>query len=187
MARYARPALVGPTAKTRHEGEHAVETSEVQDRLVDLEERVRLLEDQLAIHRLVNTWGPAVDGDNPDAAAAIWTEDGILLSDMKGTFLDGPAAVAAMVRGGGHQELIHRGSAHIQSFPLVSVDGDEATAIGYSRVYLHNDGGGYEVWRVSANRWDFRRTPNGWRVARRVNQVIDGGPKAREVLNQAFD
>ena len=164
-----------------------MEATDVRDRLTALEERVRLLEDQLAIHRLINTWGPAVDGDNPGAAAAIWTEDGVLLSDMRGTRLDGPAAVARMVRDAGHQELVRAGSAHIQSFPLVTVDGDTAKAIGYSRVYLHDDGGGHEVWRVSANRWDFRRTPQGWRVSRRVNQVIDGGPKAREVLNQAFE
>ena len=162
-------------------------TSEFQDRLTSLEQRVRQLEDLLAIHRLINTWGPAVDGDNPDAAAAIWTADGVLLSDMKQTRLDGPAAVARMVRDAGHQELVRAGSAHIQSFPLVAVDGDTAKAIGYSRVYRHTGDGGYEVWRVSANRWEFRRTPQGWRVSRRVNQAIDGGPKAREVLNQAFD
>jgi ketosteroid isomerase-like protein len=167
--------------------EHALETTELQDRLSALEDRVRLLEDQLAIHRLINTWGPAVDGDNPAAAAAIWAEDGVLLSDMKQTRLDGPAAVARMVRDVGHQELIRAGSAHIQAFPLVTVDGDTAKAIGYSRVYLHKNGGGHEVWRVSANRWDFRRTSQGWRVSRRVNQVIDGDPKAREVLNQAFE
>jgi len=172
--------------ETRHEEGQVVTGTEMQDRLTALERRVRLLEDQLAIHRLINTWGPAVDGDNPAAAASIWTEDGVLSSDMKETRLDGPAAVARMVRDVGHQELVRAGSAHIQSFPLVAVDGDAAKAIGYSRVYLHGDAG-YEVWRVSANRWEFRRTPQGWRVSRRVNQVIDGGPRAREILNQAFD
>jgi ketosteroid isomerase-like protein len=138
-----------------------VEDAEPEDRIAALEARVRLLEDQLAIHRLIHSWGPAVDGDNPEAAAAIWAEDGVLLSDMRGTRLDGPAAV--------------------------TVDGDTAKAVGYSRVYLHDADGGYAVWRVSANRWDFRRTADGWRVTRRINQAIDGGPKARELLNQAFE
>lgn len=160
--------------------------SDLQDRLEALEARVRLLEDQLAIQRLINSWGPAVDGDNPQAAAALWTEDGVLLSDMQNTHLDGPSAVAAMVRDAGHQELVRAGSAHVQAFPIVTVDGDSARAVGYSRVYLHNRDGGYQVWRVSANRWDLRRTPQGWRVCRRVNQAIDGGQKARDVLNQAF-
>lgn len=164
-----------------------MESTDLQKQLKHLEERVRLLEDQLAIHRLINTWGPAVDGDNPEAAAAIWAEDGVLLSELQDTRLEGPEAVARMVRDAGHQEVIRAGSAHIQSFPLVTVDGDTAKAIGYSRVYLHKDEGGHEIWRVSANRWDFRRTPEGWRVTRRINQVIDGGPKARDILNQAFD
>jgi ketosteroid isomerase-like protein len=152
--------------------------------LAALEQRVRLLEDQLAIHRLIHTWGPAVDSGHSSAAAGIWTEDGILQSDL--SFLGGRSAVAAMVESDGQQELIRQGCAHVQSFPLVTVDGDRATATGYSRVYRHNGGGGYEVWRVSANRWELRRTPNGWRVTRRVNQVIDGGPRARELLKQAL-
>lgn len=164
-----------------------MDTSELQNQLKSLEERVKLLEDQLEIHRLMNTWGPAVDADNADAAAGIWAEDGVLLSELQDTQLNGPEAVALMVRDSGHQALIQSGSAHIQSFPLVTVDGDTAKAIGYSRVYLHKDEGGHEVWRVSANRWDFRRTPEGWRVTRRMNQVIDGSPKAREILNQAFE
>src|SRR5262249_30606507 len=134
-----RSRMIG--RETRHEEGQVVTGTEVQDRRTALERRVRLLEDQLAIHRLINTWGPAVDGDNPAAAASIWTEDGVLSSDMKETRLDGPAAVARMVRDVGHQELVRAGSAHIQSFPLVAVDGDAAKAIGYSRVYLHGDAG----------------------------------------------
>ncbi len=160
--------------------------NETESRLRALEERVLQLEDQLAIHRLMNSWGPAVDGDNPEAAASIWAEDGVLISELENTQLEGPAAVAAMVRHAGHQALVHAGSAHIQSFPVVQVSGDTAKAVGFSRVYLHKDGG-HEVWRVSANRWDFRRTPDGWRVTRRINRSIDGGPEARAILNQAFE
>ncbi len=159
----------------------------LEKRLEALETRVLQLEDQLAIHKLMNSWGPAVDGDNPQAAAAIWAEDGVLLSELEDTRLEGPEAVAAMVRHEGHQALIEAGSAHIQSFPVIQVDGDTAKAVGFSRVYLHTEDGGHEVWRVSANRWDFRRTPQGWRVTRRMNRRIDGGPEARAILNQAFE
>jgi ketosteroid isomerase-like protein len=161
-----------------------VEYTRPDDRLAVLEERVRLLEDQLAIQRLINTWGPAVDTGRSREAAGIWTEDGILQSDV--SLLEGPSAVAAMVEGEGQQELIRQGCAHVQAFPLVRVDGDSATATSYSHVYRHTPDGGHEVWRVSANRWEFRRTPSGWRVTRRVVQVIDGGPKARELLSGAL-
>jgi ketosteroid isomerase-like protein len=149
-----------------------------------LEERVRLLEDQLAIHRLVNSWGPAVDTGDSAAAAALWAEDGVLESDL--SRLVGPDAVAAMVESDGQQSLIRDGCAHVQAFPLVTVDGDSAVATGYSRVYRFKDGA-HEIWRISANRWEFRRTADGWRIARRVNHVIDGGPEARDLLNGGLD
>ena len=161
-----------------------MDSSDLQERLAALEERVRLLEDQVAIHRLISSWGPAVDTGDGDAAAALWADDGILESDL--SYLMGPASVKAMVHGEGHQELIRDGSAHIPAFPIVRVDGDEATATGYTRVYRHTPDG-YEVWRVSANNWEFRRTPAGWRVTRRVTQVIDGGAKANEILRRALE
>jgi ketosteroid isomerase-like protein len=154
------------------------------DRLAALEERVRVLEDQLAIHRLINSWGPAVDTGHSEAAASLFSDDAILESDL--SYLIGPAAIAAMVLGEGHQSLIRNGSAHIPAFPIVNVQGDEATAVGYTRVYRHTDEG-YDVWRLSANRWQFRRGSDGWRVTRRTNHVIDGGPEAPQILRSLFD
>jgi ketosteroid isomerase-like protein len=154
-----------------------------EDRQAALEDRVRLLEDQLAIHRIVNSWGPAVDTGDSRAAAELWADDGVLESDL--SHLVGPEAVAAMVESDGQQTLIRQGCAHVQAFPLVTIDGDVATATGYSRVYRYLDGG-HEIWRVSANRWEFRRTDGGWRVTRRVNHVIDGGPEAQELLNRGL-
>ena len=162
-------------------------TNELDSRLKALESRIQSLEDQLAIHRLINSWGPAVDGDDPEAAASIWADDGVLLSELQNTRLEGPKDVATMVRSEGHQALVKSGSAHIQSFPVISIDGDRAKAVGFSRVYLHKEGGGHEIYRVSANRWDFRRTEKGWRVAQRINRLIDGGEDARAVLRQAFE
>jgi ketosteroid isomerase-like protein len=154
------------------------------ERRVDLEERIKNVEDQLAIHRLVNSWGPAVDTGDSAAAAALWAEDGVLESDL--SHLVGPDAVAAMVKSDGQRSLIREGCAHVQAFPLVTIDGDMATATGYSRVYRFRDGA-HEIWRISANRWEFRRTPAGWRISRRVNHVIDGGPEARDLLNRGLD
>jgi ketosteroid isomerase-like protein len=161
-----------------------VDSADPQDRMAALEARVQLLEDQLDVLRLITSWGPAVDTGDGDAAAALWADDGVLESDL--SYLIGPASIKAMVHGEGHQALIRDGSAHIPAFPIVRVDGDEATATGYTRVYRHT-GEGYEVWRVSANRWEFRRTADGWRVTKRTTQVIDGGAKANEILSGALE
>jgi ketosteroid isomerase-like protein len=169
---------------TPAESENIVDEKQIAEQLAALQERVRVLEDQVAIHRLINSWGPAVDTGNSEAAAALFSDDAILQSDL--SYLTGPAAIAAMVLGDGHQSLIRGGSAHIPAFPIINLQGDTASATGYTRVYRHTDEG-YDVWRVSANHWEFRREPDGWRVTRRTNHVINGGPEAPKILSGLFD
>src|SRR5262249_40362296 len=113
----------------------AMDTSHVEDRLAALEARVRMPEDQLAVQQLLNRWGPAVDTGDSAAAAALWTDDGVLQSEI--SYLDGPAGVAAMVESDGQQALIAQGCAHVQAFPLISVAGDRATATGHPPGYPH--------------------------------------------------
>src|SRR5215211_75790 len=104
-------------------------------RVAALEARVQYLEDHLAILRLVNSWGPAVDTGNGEAAASLFSDDAVLESEL--SYLTGPAAINAMVYGEGHQSLVRAGSAHIPAFPIVTVEGDRARATGYTRVYRH--------------------------------------------------
>lgn len=153
-------------------------------RLDALESRVRQLEDHLAVLRLVSSWGPAVDTGSSAEAGALWDEHGVLESDL--SRLEGAAGVAAMVESEGQQALIRQGCAHVQSAPIVTVEGDTAVVIAYSQVFLHDEDG-HRVWRVSANRWECRRTPAGWKLTRRLNRVIDGSPPSRDLLVQAFD
>ena len=155
-----------------------------QDRVEALERRVLELEDQVAILRVINQWGPAVDTGRAVAAGALFDADGVLESDL--SRLDGPAAVEAMVESDGQQSLIRQGCAHVQTAPVITVDGDVATAITYSQVYLHALEG-HQVWRVSANQWELRRTGSGWRVTRRLNRVIDGGAQSHDILGRALD
>ena len=157
---------------------------ECPERLAALEHRVRVLEDQVAILRLVNSWGPAVDTGSSEAAGALWDESGVLDSDL--SLLEGPGDVIAMVESDGQQFLIRQGCAHVQTAPVVKVDGDRAVAVTYSQVYLHTEHG-HDVWRVSANQWEFHRTAGGWRVTRRVNRVIDGNREAHQILASALE
>jgi hypothetical protein len=155
----------------------------VDERLAELEAKVRLLEDKEAIRRLICSWGPACDTGLPEEAASIWTDDGVLISDM--SRLEGPSDVLAMIASDGQQDLIRQGCAHVHGLPLITVDGDEARAVNYSRVYRYTNPG-YEIWRVSANEWKFRRTPDGWRATQREAMVIDGGAAAKEILTRAY-
>jgi uncharacterized protein (TIGR02246 family) len=145
-----------------------------------LAERVTALEDKLAILELMTAYGPAIDSGSADAVARLWTEDGVY--DVDGTWLlEGRDAIAGMVRSDPHQGYIHGGSGHFQQLPRIDIDGDRAVAIHHSQLVLR-DGQGYRIERVTANRWDLERTPDGWRATHRRAQVLDGEPVGRDVL-----
>ena len=156
--------------------------SDLEETVRALAARVQVLEDEMAIYRLISTYGPGVDTGSSDVVAGLWKEDGVYDVDTPGP-LNGRGAIGGMVQSDGHQSLIKNGCAHIMAMPLVRVDGDSAVATGYSRVYLR-DGDGYRVWRVSANRWECERGPDGWHVTTRINRAIDGGDDARNVLKR---
>ena len=155
-----------------------------EDRIAALEDRVRTLEDQSTLCRLIGSWGPAADTGNGQAASSFWADDAVL--EMETGRLEGASAVRAMIDSDGQLQLVNRGCAHVQSFPVIQIDGDRATAVDYGRVYLHADQG-CEIWRVSVNSWEFRRTEGEWRVVRRQVHVIDGGSEARRLLGRVVN
>jgi ketosteroid isomerase-like protein len=153
-------------------------------RIQQLEDRLQSLEDELAVWRLVNSYGPAVDSGNSEAASGIWTEDGVY--DIGSDTWSGRAAIAGMVEGEGHQGLIHEGAAHVMALPQVRLDGDTAVATGYSRVYRRVDDG-FRVWRVAANRWELVRTAAGWRCVRRTTRLMDGSQEPRSLIGRGLE
>ena len=153
--------------------------SELEETVRRLESRVAQLEDQVELYQLISSYGPAVDSGSSDVVAGIWTEDGVY--DTIPQPLRGRDAIRGMVQSEGHQSLIDNGCAHVMALPHLLVDGDRATAVGYSRVYL-SDGDGFRVWRASSNRWEFERQPEGWRATSRVNRALDGSDEAHQIL-----
>ncbi|HMD46268.1 MAG TPA: nuclear transport factor 2 family protein [Acidimicrobiales bacterium] len=147
--------------------------------VAELGRRLGQVEDQLAIFKLICTYGPAVDSGGGEAAAALWTDDGVYDSDTH--VWRGHDEIAGLVEAGQHQTMLAEGCAHILGFPRVTLDGDRAVATCYSRVYRRS-ADGYYVWRLAANRWELTRTPDGWRAVTRINRLIDGSDAARRVL-----
>jgi hypothetical protein len=100
--------------------------------------------------------------------------------------LHGHAAIADMVTGELHQRLIHSGAAHLQGLPHLEVDGDQAGATAYSQPVLRDEATDrFRIWRTGANRWEFVRTAQGWRVTHRVNRRLDGSAEARDLFRAA--
>src|SRR5213593_3558997 len=112
---------------------------ELRQQVAALARRVQALEDELAIHRQIVRYGFAVDTGDADGAAALFTQDAVY--DVDGPLLmEGRDGVRAMVRGPRHQAMLPR-CAHQIGPAVVALDGERATATGYSRVYLRGERG----------------------------------------------
>ncbi|MGV2901662.1 nuclear transport factor 2 family protein [Microbacterium sp. AGC62] len=143
-----------------------------------LERRLQVLEDRAEIADLIARYGPAADSGDADAVAALWAPGGTYQFDD--TVLEADD-IRSLVSIPTHVEYMRRGCAHIVSAPRIEIDGDDAVAVTHSVVMLREG----ERWigeRVSANRWELRRTADGWRVQRRRNRLLDGDGAARELL-----
>jgi len=157
--------------------------SELAALRADIEElraEVRALADLQAIAGLIARYGPAVDRGDSAAAAALWTKDGRYDLGPLG-IARGRDEIAALFAADMHQTLIGGGAAHMLGPPHVAVEGDEATAVCYSAVARWT-GSAFELFRVAANRWTFRREADGWRVTARANRLLDGAAEARDLL-----
>lgn len=145
-----------------------------------IEARLRILEDREAIRALVAEYGPLADAGEAEALAALWAADGEY--EVVGfATARGHAEIAALITGPVHQGLMVAGCAHVLGPIAIDLDGDRATARGHSLV-LRFTGSGFEVHRVSANRWTLARQPGGWRVVHRANTLLDGSQAARALL-----
>ncbi len=77
--------------------------------------------------------------------------------------------------------------------PYIEINGDTAIATVYLQILAPNPFGeeftlsshgttkGYRVHRLTASRWDFVRTAEGWKVKRRALRPMDT-PEARVLL-----
>jgi uncharacterized protein (TIGR02246 family) len=146
--------------------------------------RLQALEDREAIRDLIASYGPLADTGAADALSHLWTEDGrYAVGGM--TEAKGRAAIAALIDGAVHRGLMADGCAHALGPVTIDLDGDTATARGYSVVLRADGTGGWTAHRVSANRWHLARTPDGWRVTARENALLDGTDAARALLATA--
>ncbi|MFG2091404.1 MULTISPECIES: nuclear transport factor 2 family protein [unclassified Spirillospora] len=154
-----------------------------ESRLAAIEERLRALEDEREVTRLILSYGPLVDSGCAGDVAALWDEDGVY--DVDEIPMTGRAEIETMVRSAHHQRWITGGCAHFAGPPHVTVDGDEATAAGYTLMIV-NSPDGFVLRRATANRWRLRRTPGGWRAVNRTSRVLDGREEAPDLLAAHF-
>jgi len=160
-----------------------------EDRLEELEARLRKAEDRLEIIDLLNRYGPMVDSGSSAQAAALWIDGGgynYSGGNSGGTRLEAPDQLVAVYEGDGHQGLVAAGCAHLTATPVITIDGDRATAIGYTFVVVREEDRWY-LLRAAVNDWTLVRTDAGWRIAERFNRTLTGNEDSREVMRRIIE
>lgn len=156
--------------------------TELEKKVESLARRLRSVEDELAIHRLIVRYGFAVDVGDAERTAAVFAPDGVYDADVR--LMTGREEVCDMVRGERHQRMVGR-CAHQIGPAVVRIEGDGAVAVGYSRVYVRGEDG-IEVYRVSYNRWQLVRRGDAWEIAHRRTRLL-GHAEARDLLASSLD
>lgn len=162
-----------------------------------LEDRLRAVEDTLAIFHLIASHPPAADTGTDAYYRDAFTPDGrIDLGGGKGA--TGNEAIAAIVKTPEHQAAIAGGLCHFAGLPRVELNGDNAVATSYLQIITphkgatptevsgHGTSTGFRIHRVGANRWELKRGKDGWKVTRRTLRPLDGSDEARALLRQAI-
>jgi len=160
----------------------------VEDRLAALETRLRTAEDQLEIIRLLSSYGPMVDSGSGKEAADLWIEGGGYNFSgglSGGMTMRAPQELIGMYETEGHMGLVSTGVSHLTATPQITINGDEAKAVGYSFVVLR-EGERWFLWRAAINHWTLVRTPKGWKIKERFNRALNGSEDSLETMRKAL-
>ena len=162
-----------------------------------LEDRVRAVEDKLAIFHLIASHPPAADTGTDRYYRDAFVADGEMdLGGGKGA--RGNDTIGALVKTPEHQAAIAGGLCHFAGLPRVEIDGDSAVAISYLQIITpdrqaaprevsgHGSTTGFRIHRVGANRWELKRGKDGWKVVRRTLRPLDGTDDAQALLRKAI-
>ena len=154
--------------------------------IADLAARVQRLEDEREITRVLTRYGFAVDIGDADATAALYTDDTLIDLGSTSQFY-GTVGAQQLVRDERHQAIVGRCAHTMGPFVIdVDVTGDRATATGYVRVYISDDGmRNPRLWRIGYTKLELVRAGTTWRIANRVSRSIgadDGAALLRDGL-----
>ena len=161
-------------------------SDDLEARVVELERRMKLVEDEHAIRELLAKYGFAADTCKDEEWVALFTDDGTMDLTMGNV-----ESYSGHRRWTGHDELrqfignpeVHHhpdsyGRAmHVSGNNLViDIHGDEAICESYSLNIRKDPGGpGFVVFDAANNHWKLRRENGEWRIQERGRrQVADG-------------
>lgn len=165
-------------------------TDASQNRTV--EQRLQAIEDRLEILNLIAAHPPGADSASHDFAESFWLADGTVNSAGEAKPYE---AMIGVLNTPGFAQAQRQGICHFAGLPHIAIDGDRAVATSYLQILAadpdgkpfelsaHGTSKGFRVLRLSVNRWDLVRTPQGWRIKKRTMRGMDT-PGSRELLKK---
>src|SRR6201998_1444049 len=100
-----------------------------------LEDRIRAIEDRLAIYNLIAGHPPSADTGADYYTRAVYADDGVFdRGPHPGG--EGSAAIAAVVKTPAHQGAISGGRAHFRGPPLIGLAGARAAVTSYLQILM---------------------------------------------------
>ena len=164
----------------------------------DLEARIREIEDRLEIYNLIASHPPSADTGARDYTASGVDRGRRVRPRRRVRRAQGDGWRSPELRTIRASSRDRAGHRPFRGLPYVRVTGDTAYAISYLQILVpdrvgpefdvpnHGKTRGFHVHRVSANRWDFVRTAQGWKIKRRRLRPLDGSEPARDILRGTF-
>lgn len=164
-----------------------------------LEERLRIVEDKLAIYQLIASHPPSADTGHAQYTLSVYDENGVF---DRGPTLDGAtgaADIASFIQRPEHGQAIEQGLAHFAGLPLIDLRGDSAVVTSYLMIiHLDHDGQprtlpnhgsslGYRIHRTVVNRWELERSKGQWVIIRRVLIPVDGSDLQQQLLKSGLN
>lgn len=151
------------------------------DSNIMLEQRLRKVEDQIAIYQTICGYGYAMDGRNKEEVGALYVEDGVYAVADVDDYI-GRERISMITQDPHHIGLVEAGCAHISTLPHVVIDGDEAIATCHTMVARKGEEN-FFIGRLSASRIRLARQADGrWQIVHRQNYMLDGNPAGPALL-----
>ena len=159
----------------------AAQTSEPSQ--ASLEERMQLVEDELAIRRILVDYAAFLDGRDYEGYANLFTPEGEWANE--GGSRKGRDQIRAMLEVMGPAGSPNAENYHLISNPRIDLDGDRATATSRYLFVMRGPEGQPTPALAGVYRDEFVRHEGEWKIARRVaDDIMPTAEEWREAMAQ---
>ncbi len=156
------------------------DNTQLTQELEVLKRRLRVLEDKEAIRDLLVRYAFTADLERIDDFLELWTEDGTY--ELDSAVWKGRDQIKQGCMSDAFYNSIKNRSQHLILDLIINVNGDSATAAGYSATTVHWQAG-FGLGRCALSTFRFRRVKGRWLIEQRVNRQT-GDPRCHSLISR---